>query len=101
MAHNYTAQKPDNWTTVTVAVPQNCYFCPMKGKILGSLFALPFFSIGVWMLWSISSTLIEANTAIQLLGKEFGLPEAANDPQFRRAAGPAGAQRHDSKVNLL
>ena len=29
----------------------------MKGKILVSLFALPFFGIGVWMLWSISSTL--------------------------------------------
>jgi hypothetical protein len=32
----------------------------MKGKILVSLFALPFFSIGVWMLWSISSTLLNA-----------------------------------------
>jgi len=32
----------------------------MKGKVLGSLFALPFFSVGVWMLWSISATLIEA-----------------------------------------
>jgi hypothetical protein len=45
----------------------------------------------------------EANTAIQLLGKEFGLPEAANDPQFRRGGGPApaGVQSHDSKVNRL
>lgn len=32
----------------------------MKARILGSLFALPFFSVGVWMLWSISSTLVEA-----------------------------------------
>ena len=32
----------------------------MKGRILVSLFALPFFSVGVWMLWSISSTLYEA-----------------------------------------
>ncbi len=32
----------------------------MKGKIFGSLFALPFFSFGVWMLWSVSSTLVEA-----------------------------------------
>lgn len=33
----------------------------MKGKILGTLFALPFFSVGVWMLWSIGSTFIEAS----------------------------------------
>ena len=33
----------------------------MKGKILVSLFALPFFSVGVWMLWSVSSTLFEAS----------------------------------------
>ena len=32
----------------------------MKGRILVSLFALPFFSVGVWMLWSISSTLYAA-----------------------------------------
>ncbi len=32
----------------------------MKGRILVSLFALPFFGVGVWMLWSISSTLYEA-----------------------------------------
>jgi len=32
----------------------------MKGRILVSLFALPFFSVGVWMLWSIGSTLYEA-----------------------------------------
>ena len=32
----------------------------MKGRILVSLFALPFFSVGVWMLWSISSTLLNA-----------------------------------------
>ncbi len=32
----------------------------MKGRILVSLFALPFFSVGVWMLWSVSSTLFEA-----------------------------------------
>lgn len=32
----------------------------MKGRILVSLFALPFFSVGVWMLWSVSSTLNEA-----------------------------------------
>ncbi|MDH3352398.1 MAG: DUF3592 domain-containing protein [Gammaproteobacteria bacterium] len=33
----------------------------MKGRILGSLFALPFFSIGVWMLWSIGNTFFEAS----------------------------------------
>ena len=33
----------------------------MKGKILGSLFALPFFGVGVWMLWSISSTIFDAS----------------------------------------
>ena len=32
----------------------------MKGRILVSLFALPFFSVGVWMLWSVSSTFYEA-----------------------------------------
>ena len=32
----------------------------MRGRILVSLFALPFFSVGVWMLWSISSTLYDA-----------------------------------------
>lgn len=32
----------------------------MKGKILVSLFALPFAGVGVWMLWSISSTLYDA-----------------------------------------
>jgi hypothetical protein len=33
----------------------------MKGRILGSLFALPFFGVGVWMLWSISSTMFDAS----------------------------------------
>ena len=28
----------------------------MKGRIIATLFALPFFSVGVWMLWSLSST---------------------------------------------
>ena len=32
----------------------------MKGKIFGTLFALPFFAVGVWMLWSISTTLYDA-----------------------------------------
>ena len=32
----------------------------MKARILVSLFALPFFGVGVWMLWSISATLYEA-----------------------------------------
>ncbi len=32
----------------------------MKGKILLGLFALPFFGVGVWMLWSISSNCLEA-----------------------------------------
>lgn len=32
----------------------------MKGKIFVSLFALPFFSVGVWMLWSVGSTLVSA-----------------------------------------
>jgi hypothetical protein len=32
----------------------------MKGKILPSLFALPFFAVGVWMLWSVSSTFFDA-----------------------------------------
>ena len=32
----------------------------MKGRIFVSLFALPFFAVGVWMLWSISSTLYDA-----------------------------------------
>ena len=32
----------------------------MKGRIFVSLFALPFFSVGVWMLWSIGSTLSDS-----------------------------------------
>ena len=32
----------------------------MKGRVIGTLFALPFFAVGVWMLWSISSTLYDA-----------------------------------------
>ena len=32
----------------------------MKGKIFVSLFALPFFGVGVWMLWSVSSSLVES-----------------------------------------
>jgi len=28
----------------------------MKGRILSSLFALPFFGVGVWMLWSVGSS---------------------------------------------
>ncbi|MBT8103420.1 MAG: DUF3592 domain-containing protein [Gammaproteobacteria bacterium] len=32
----------------------------MKGKIVVTLFALPFFAVGVWMLWSISNTLFDA-----------------------------------------
>ena len=32
----------------------------MKGKIFGTLFALPFFGVGVWMFWSIGHTLIDA-----------------------------------------
>lgn len=28
----------------------------MKGKVVATLFGLPFFAVGVWMLWSISST---------------------------------------------
>jgi hypothetical protein len=32
----------------------------MRGKIFISLFALPFFGVGVWMLWSISSSLVES-----------------------------------------
>jgi hypothetical protein len=32
----------------------------MKGKIFVSLFALPFFGVGVWMLWSISGTFFDA-----------------------------------------
>ena len=32
----------------------------MKGKVLISLFALPFFGVGVWMLYSVSSTFVDA-----------------------------------------
>jgi hypothetical protein len=32
----------------------------MKGKIFVSLFALPFFGVGVWMLWSVGNTIIDA-----------------------------------------
>ena len=32
----------------------------MKGKIVVSLFALPFFSVGVWMLWSVGNTFVDA-----------------------------------------
>jgi len=32
----------------------------VKGRILVTIFALPFFGVGVWMLWSIGSTLTDA-----------------------------------------
>ena len=32
----------------------------MKGKILATLFALPFAGVGTWMLWSVSSTLYDS-----------------------------------------
>ncbi len=32
----------------------------MKGKVAVTLFALPFFSVGVWMLWSIGSSFADA-----------------------------------------
>lgn len=32
----------------------------MKGRIIGTLFGLPFFAVGVWMLWSISSGFYDA-----------------------------------------
>jgi Protein of unknown function (DUF3592) len=32
----------------------------MKGRLFLSLFALPFFGVGVWMLWSVSSTFHDA-----------------------------------------
>ena len=32
----------------------------MKGKIVVSLFALPFFGVGVWMLWSLGTLFIDA-----------------------------------------
>ena len=32
----------------------------MRGKIFMTLFALPFFSVGVWMLWAVSSTVVES-----------------------------------------
>ena len=32
----------------------------MKGRIFMTLFALPFFCVGVWMLWSVSHTLWDA-----------------------------------------
>ncbi|MFQ5609167.1 MAG: DUF3592 domain-containing protein [Woeseiaceae bacterium] len=37
----------------------------MKGRIIGTLFALPFFSVGVWMLWSVGNTLVDS---IQMRG---------------------------------
>ena len=32
----------------------------MKGKVVVTLFALPFFAVGVWMLWSVSSSFHDA-----------------------------------------
>lgn len=32
----------------------------MKGRIIATLFALPFFGVGVWMLWSLSATFYDA-----------------------------------------
>lgn len=32
----------------------------MKGRIFGSLFALPFFAFGAWMLWLVSSSIYDA-----------------------------------------
>jgi len=33
----------------------------MKGKIVATLFGLPFFAVGVWMLWSIGSAVFDAS----------------------------------------
>ena len=33
----------------------------LRGRLLVSLFALPFFGVGVWMLWSVSNTLYDAH----------------------------------------
>jgi hypothetical protein len=33
----------------------------MKGKIFATLFALPFFGVGVWMLWSAGATIYDAS----------------------------------------
>ncbi len=33
---------------------------PMKAKLVATLFSLPFLGVGLWMLWSISSTLYDA-----------------------------------------
>ncbi|MGB5258228.1 MAG: DUF3592 domain-containing protein, partial [Woeseiaceae bacterium] len=33
----------------------------MKGKIIATLFGLPFFAVGVWMLWDITGTLYDAS----------------------------------------
>ena len=33
----------------------------MKGKIFATLFALPFFGVGVWMAWSVASTIYDAS----------------------------------------
>ena len=38
----------------------SCYGDRMKGKIFMTIFALPFFGTGVWMLWSVSNTFVEA-----------------------------------------
>ncbi len=32
----------------------------MKGRIIGTLFALPFFGVGVWMLWSVGNSAYES-----------------------------------------
>lgn len=48
----------------------------MKGKILGTLFALPFFSVGVWMLWSIGSTFFEASQMASWVQVEARLTKA-------------------------
>ena len=38
----------------------SCYGDRMKAKIFMTIFALPFFSVGVWMLWSVGSTIVES-----------------------------------------
>ncbi len=45
----------------------------MKGKIFISLFALPFFSVGVWMLWSVGNTFVDASQMGNWVGTEAQL----------------------------
>ena len=83
----------------------------MKGRIFVSLFALPFFLVGVWMLWSISATFYAAWQANGWVAVEAQLSRGGYETHsgddsdtyeaFARYSYSVGGQRYEgSRVSL-